>query len=94
MIAHKENIQEYIDFLNNNDIFAKVDWFVKHLGNDNFTLNFLKHRYNNCRLNGYFMELISCFWFAEKDYIYLENTKKTQDWYSEEKIKERSKRWQ
>lgn len=94
MIAHKENIQEYIDFLVDNDIFGKVDWFVHHLGKDNFTDGYLKSNYNNCRLNGYFMELVSCFWFAERDYTYLENSKKIKQWYSEKEVEHRGKIWQ
>lgn len=93
MISHKENIQEYIDFLIDNDIFGKVDWFVNSIGKENFTSNYLKHDYNNCRLNGYFMEMTSCFWFAEKNYTYLSNTTKAQEWYSEKQVNYRGREW-
>jgi len=37
--------------------------------------------YSIKKLNGYFMEMISYFWFAEEDMLYLPNTERRKDWY-------------
>lgn len=93
MISHKENIKEYIDFLTSNDIFGKVDWYVNKIGNDNFTDVFANCQYNKTRLKGYFMELVSFFWFSKQDYTYIPTVKKFENWYSVEEITKRGKEW-
>jgi len=91
LIGHRSNLEKYIYFLKEQDVFAKIDWYVKKLGKSNFTKLFMRTKYNNTRLNGYFMEMTTCFWFANQDYYFLPTTKLQNDWYTEDKGKERLK---
>lgn len=91
LIGHRDNLEKYLLYLKQEDVFAKIDWYVKKLGKSNFTKLFMRTKYNNTRLNGYFMEMTTCFWFANQDYYFLPTTKLQNDWYTEDKGKERLK---
>jgi hypothetical protein len=92
IIAHRHIIQQYLDYLENNNILNKVDWFVKNFAYkyvDNS--NEIKNIYQNHRIEGYLMEMVSCFWFANQSFMYLPNTERKENWYTQQNIKERTK---
>jgi hypothetical protein len=35
------------------------------------------------------MEMISCFWFANQDFIYIPNTHRKKNWYEESNVRKR-----
>ena len=93
MIAHKSIINEYLYFLSSNEIFDKIYWFCKKYAQKylyNTELNQICHAN---RLTGYFMEMLLCYWFSEKDYFYLPNVNRDNSWYHFQHIKDRSKTW-
>jgi hypothetical protein len=93
MIAHRKVIEEYLDFLRINLIFDKVEKFVNTI-NVPFIQDFKNKKYHNVRLNGYFMEMVTCLWFNSKDYIYLpQHNTGLHKWYANSFIEERSKTW-
>ena len=90
IIAHKLIIQRYIDYLQNENILDKVDWFVKKFAIKYIDKsNEIKIFYQNNRIQAYLMEMISCFWFANQDFLYIPNVTRKENWYSEKNIKER-----
>jgi hypothetical protein len=95
MIAHRSIIEEYTTHLKDADVFKKVDYFVKSISkNVSYNDIFIKNKYYNVRINGYFMEMYTCLWFASKDYIYLsQHSGKLDNWYSTSSCDERSKKW-
>jgi hypothetical protein len=44
-------------------------------------------------INAYVMEMIGCYWFAKKDYLYIPNVKRNDNWYKTENVKNRIKKW-
>jgi hypothetical protein len=90
MIAHRHTIQQYLDYLENDNILDKVDWFVKKFASKYIDhSNEIKNLYQNHRIQAYLMEMISCFWFANQDFIYVPNVTRKENWYSQKDIKER-----
>lgn len=95
-ITHKENIECYGDYLKNNNIYEKIDYFVEKYKED-FREDFFKKRYNgildSTRVHGYFMELVGCFWLKEQNFTYLpQYYGNLDDWYSVASIKSREKK--
>lgn len=90
IIAHRLVIQRYIDYLQNENILDKVDWFVKKFAIKYIDKsNEIKIFYHNNRIQAYLMEMISCFWFANQDFIYIPNTCRKKNWYEESNIRKR-----
>lgn len=94
MIMHKSLLKQYIDYLNDFNIFDKVDYFInnyaiRYIYNDDIVRD--KYQYN--RLHAYLMEMVSCFWFAKKDWLYLPVTQRRENWYSSQAIENRIKKW-
>ena len=54
-----------------------------------FVGDFFKHR-----VEAYLMEMINCFWWAKKDYMYIANAKRKPDWYKEENNNNRLKAYE
>lgn len=95
MIMHKDTLRLYLDYLNDYEIFQKIEHFVNNIGKKytyitSRSTNKLS-QYKDIRLQAYLMEMVSCFWFAKQDFIYLPVTERRMDWYSQEKIHERLK---
>lgn len=95
MIAHRSIIDEYLTHLKDADVFKKVDYFVRSISKHvSYNETFQKNTYYNVRINGYFMEMYTCLWFASKDYIYLsQHSGNLDNWYSASACNERSKKW-
>jgi hypothetical protein len=90
IIAHRLIIQRYIDYLQNENILDKVDWFVKKFAIKYIDKsNEIKIFYHNNRIQAYLMEMISCFWFANQDFIYIPNTHRKKNWYEESNVRKR-----
>ena len=93
MILHRDLFYNYKDFLDKEQIFDKVEWFVSNVANDykyNET-DELRNKYHYTRLNAYLMEMVTCLWFANNDHIYLSNAKRKREWYSANNVKRRIK---
>lgn len=91
IIAHRLIIQRYIDYLQNENILDKVDWFVKKFAIKYIDKsNEIKIFYQNNRIQAYLMEMISCFWFANQDFVYIPNAKRKSCWYELSNIKKRT----
>lgn len=94
IISHKYTIQKYTDYLKEQNILDKVDWFVKK-----YTLKYvdnsneIKALYQNNRIQAYLMEMIFCFWSANQDFVYIPNAEKRIEWYNSEHIKRRIEKW-
>lgn len=94
LIAHKSIIDDYIKYLNDKEIFRKIAWFVSRNSSDKFIPEFKKTKYHNVRLNGYFMEMVTCYWFNNADYLYIPNhTSGLHAWYAQPSIQSRSRSW-
>lgn len=90
IIAHRLIIQRYIDYLQNENILDKVDWFVKKFAIKYIDKsNEIKIFYHNNRIQAYLMEMISCFWFANQDFIYIPNAQRKRSWYEHSNVKKR-----
>ena len=55
--------------------------------------DFIKSNYQYNRLHAYFMEMVSCFWFSIKDWLYIPNTERREDWYNQNAVASRIKEW-
>lgn len=96
MITHKSVFLEYQSFLKDNNIPDKIDWFVKNhiLKQSKISdKNNVLIKYHNNRIHAYLMEMTSCFWLAKKDYTYIPNAERREEWYNKEEIKDRIKQW-
>lgn len=97
MIMHKSIFYEYQSFLKDNNIPDKVDWFVKNYISKelkDLETNEIFVNYNHNRIHAYLMEMVSCFWFAQRDYTYIPNAERRDTWYNHEEIRYRVKQWQ
>lgn len=94
MIMHKSLLKEYTDYLRDFNIFDKVDYFI-----NNYAIKYiynndaLRDKYHYSRLHAYLMEMVSCFWFTNQDWIYLPVTERREDWYSPKEVESRIKKW-
>ena len=92
-IAHKKVFDEYCHFLKTEKVLEKVENFV----NENEKLirkgTFIADEYHKIRINAYVMEMIGCYWFAKKDYLYIPNVRRNDNWYKTENVKNRIKKW-
>lgn len=76
-IYHKSIYFEYKRFLELNDCFEKIKWFVKKYNLTNIDI----------RINAYFMELLNIMWLSNNDFNFICNTHRKINWY--DKTKER-----
>lgn len=88
-IAHRSIIQEYLEFLHNNNIFEKVRQFTL----DFITPFYVRDPIRQNRSEAYIIEMITCFWFAYKNYYYIPNGIRTKQWYGEKNIEKREKEY-
>ena len=95
MIMHKSLLSEYKDYLSEFNVFKKVNCFVeKHINGNMYNCDdFIKSNYQYNRLHAYFMEMVSCFWFSIKDWLYIPNTERREDWYNQNAVASRIKEW-
>lgn len=87
LILHIDNYQKYYSYLIDNDIYAKLDNFIEQRVKKNIHIqNNLTLNYSYPRINGYFMEMLTCFWFASQDFLFLPNTERKDNWYQQNNI--------
>lgn len=91
-IAHRSLWQEYKDYLEDNNIFEKLDHFI-----DTYAQQYLgkgEAVYASSRVGGYFIEMLTCFWFASHpDFMFIPNGQRRLDWYNAKKAKQRAEEW-
>lgn len=91
-IAHRSLWKQYKDYLEDNNIFEKLDYFV-----DTYTKKYLDPKsngYASSRIGGYFIEMLTCFWFASHpEFMIIPNAQRRLDWYNDRKAKERAEVW-
>lgn len=78
MISHRDTYFKYVDYLLSKNIFGRMENFVEDIQKyfrDDIS------EYSKKKLNGYFMEMFSYFWFAKEDMLYIPNTERRKDWY-------------
>lgn len=96
IIAHKNIIKSYQDFLNSQDVFEKIEWTVnknqKYVRQEDNDL--ISNKYQNSRIQAYLLEMTTCFWFSHQDYLYIPNTIRKEEWYTRANIKNRIVNWQ
>lgn len=78
-IAHRKIVEEYLNYLDTEEIMPRISRFVKREVEPDFVGEFYKHR-----VEAYLMEMINCFWWAKKDYMYVPNVTRKPMWYSNE----------
>jgi len=85
-IAHRSIVEEYLNYLDSEQIMAKIEDFVQREVVKDFLGEYNKHR-----IEAYIMEMVNCFWWAKKDYMYISNASRKQTWYSEKNNNQRLK---
>lgn len=92
MIGHRENIDQYQKWLEEQDVFAKCqyvlekygftenNWEYKGISNDKYSAKW-KGRCYSFRPQAYLMEATNCFWCAHQDYKYIGTTHRLESWY-------------
>jgi len=93
IIAHRSVFDNYRKFLKDNNILGIVDEFTDSVRTSLNKDNEIATYYHNTRIPAYFMEMISCFWLAKQNLLYVPNVKRTKDWYHPNYIKERMRKW-
>ena len=94
LILHKQVYSEYYRYLIDNDVFAKTHDFIENVAKKYLCANNLNDSlYAHSRINGYFVEMITCFWFASQDFVYLPNAERKEDWYNQNAVASRIKEW-
>ena len=95
MIMHKNLYYQYVDYLKNNEVFEKVEYFLKNLAHKYYykETDFIKENYHYNRTHAYLLEMVSCFWFANQSFMYLPNTERKEDWYNQNAVASRIKEW-
>ena len=92
-IAHRKVFEEYSNFLKDNNVPERVVDFVKQYRSLLKTGTDISDKYHNVRIQAYMMEMISCFYFAKKDHLYIPNVRRNESWYKPENVKNRIKQW-
>lgn len=93
MILHKKLYNEYVEFLCHNEIFEKIDFFIKNFASNYLNTDPKDKTYAAIRLEGYFMEMVSTFWFLNQNFIYIPNAERKIDWYSSNNVYSRIAKW-
>lgn len=78
-IAHRSIVEEYLNYLDSEQIMPRVASFAQIEIQKNFIGDFFKHR-----IEAYLMEMIGCFWWAKKDYMYFSSALRRPNWYTHE----------
>lgn len=91
MILHRDNYEKYREYLLYNQIFEKICYFIEL--SKNYIKNTEEYTYTFNRLHGYFVEMITTFWFYQNDFVYLPNAERKQLWYTRDNIKQRATTW-
>lgn len=89
IITHRKTFEKYKNYLDNTDAFNKIDWFVTNVAGRYVRRNNHKitNNYYLNRLQAYFGEILTCFWFANQDNImFIPNTERRTEWYSVDSI--------
>lgn len=92
IIAHRKVFEKYKNYLDNIDAFEKINWFIQNVAHKHMFKNddLLKNEYLYKRFNGYFVEMLTCFWFAnQNNFLYIPNAEKISDWYSYDNMSSR-----
>ena len=80
MILHKNVFNIYKKDLLEKQIFEKIDDFMS-----SFAIKFLREDLSDYvykKLNSYFIEMFTFFWFANKNFRYLANAQRRISWYN------------
>jgi hypothetical protein len=85
-IAHRKVFEEYSNFLRNNNVPDKITDFVEKHRTSLRTGTDISDKYHNVRIQAYMMEMISCFYFAKKDYLYIPNARRSDEWYKPKNV--------
>jgi len=89
LICHKSIVQKYKQFLQYNEVFSKIEWIIQRYSDKIKKSTDIQRNYQTNRLHAYFMEMISCFWFANQDFMYIPNVNRKETWYSVDGINQR-----
>lgn len=92
LICHRSIINDYVSFLYDNDIFPKIEWIIHRYSDLVRKETLIQKKYHANRLHAYFMEMVSCFWLANHNFMYIPNVYRKDNWYSFDSIYERIKR--
>lgn len=94
MIMHKDNYMKYLEFLHDKQVFKNVDWIVKNYAKKYVHKNDpIKQKYQDIRLQAYIMEMVTCLWFGNQNFLIVPTTQLKQTWYSHDQINHRIKNW-
>jgi len=93
-ICHRSIFQKYKQFLQDNEVLSKIEWLVEKYSDQIKRSTDIQKNYHATRIHAYFMEMVSCFWFANQDFIYLPNAERKLFWYTTDSIKERTSKWE
>lgn len=93
IICHRDNYDRYVDYLVNEEVFERVDWFCKNLEKDFYKINSDFDIYIKRRIPAYFMEYISVVWWGNNDMNIISNSKFTDDWYQTDTMTKRVVEW-
>lgn len=80
-IFHKTIYHEWKKFLNDKNVYDKVNSVVENLGIDINYWNKHQPQHSSFRVHAYFMEAIHCFWCANQDYKFIATTNRIVNWY-------------
>lgn len=92
-IAHKKFFEEYSNYLKNNCILDRVSEFVKTIREDIKQEGFRDLYYHSIRSHAYIMEMVSMYYFAKQNYLYVPCVFQNKDWYHESNIRKRVNQW-
>jgi len=93
MIGHRENIDQYEKWLEEQDVFAKCQYVLEKYGfaenkweyrgtsNEQHEAKW-KGRCYSFRPQAYLMEATNCFWCAHQDFKYIGTTHRINSWYN------------
>jgi hypothetical protein len=91
LICHRSIINDYVSFLYDNDIFPKIEWVINRYSDLIRKETLIQKQYHANRLHAYFMEMVSCFWLANHNFMYIPNVYRKDSWYSFDSISQRIK---
>lgn len=93
-ICHRENYDKYVDYLINEEVFERVDWFCKNvLDKEYYKINSDFDIYMRRRIPAYFMEYISVVWWGNNDMNIISTSKFVDSWYQADTMTQRAVEW-
>ena len=93
LFAHRSVFEEYRKFLFDNNVLGMVEEFTDSIKTKINNESEIAQNYQNNRIPAYFMEMISCFWLAKQNYLYVPNVRRRHNWYHPKNVKERMNKW-